>query len=122
MHVRKTFSVKLFRVDRGDSGGKKASLKIGRDRPLGCLAYHRIVQHRTVVVERQARRDAVIQDIAQSSSGEQQLTGPILIGPYEKTVREWRENDRGDRDLEERRLKARRTRLTAEVRKPDHRV
>jgi len=57
-----------------------------------------------LVVERQARRDAVIQDIAQSSSSQQQLTGPILIVPYEKTVREWRENDRGDRHLEERRL------------------
>jgi len=59
---------------------------------------------RRLVAERQARRDAVIHDIAQSSSGEQQLTGPILIVPYEKTVREWRENDRGDRHLEERRL------------------
>lgn len=57
-----------------------------------------------LVAERQARRDAVIQDIAQSSSGEQQLTGPILIVPYEKSVPEWRENDRGDRHLEERRL------------------
>jgi inner membrane protein len=54
-----------------------------------------------LVAERQARRDGVIQDIARSSSGEQLLTGPILVVPYEKTVREWRENDRGDRHLEE---------------------
>jgi inner membrane protein len=54
-----------------------------------------------LVAERQARRDGVIEDIARSSSGEQQLTGPILIVPYEKTLREWRENDRGDRHLEE---------------------
>jgi inner membrane protein len=54
-----------------------------------------------LVAERQARRDGVVQDIARSSSGEQQLTGPVLIVPYEKTVREWRENDRGDRHLEE---------------------
>lgn len=54
-----------------------------------------------LVAERQARRDGVVQDIARSSSGEQQLTGPILVVPYEKTVREWRENDRGDRHLEE---------------------
>lgn len=57
-----------------------------------------------LVVERQARRDAVIQDIARSSSSDQQLAGPILIVPYEKTVREWRENDRGERHLEERHL------------------
>jgi inner membrane protein len=55
-----------------------------------------------LVAERQARRDAVVEDIARSSSGDQLLTGPILIVPYEKTVREWRENDRGDRHLEER--------------------
>lgn len=55
-----------------------------------------------LVAERQARRDDVIQDIARSSSGEQQLTGPVLIVPYRKTVREWRENDRGDRQLVER--------------------
>jgi len=54
-----------------------------------------------LVTERQARRDAVIQDIARSSSGEQQLTGPILILPYDKTVREWRVNDAADRHLEE---------------------
>jgi inner membrane protein len=55
-----------------------------------------------LVSERQARRDGVIQDIARSSSGEQLLTGPILVVPYERTVREWRENRSGDRHLEER--------------------
>src|SRR5215472_2550591 len=55
-----------------------------------------------LVTERQARRNEVIQDIARSSSGEQQITGPILVIPYEKTVREWLENDRGERHLEER--------------------
>jgi inner membrane protein len=55
-----------------------------------------------LVTERQTRRDTVIQDIARSSSGEQQLTGPILVVPYKKTVSEWRENEHGDRHLEER--------------------
>jgi inner membrane protein len=55
-----------------------------------------------LVAERQARRNEVIQDIARSSSGEQQLAGPILVIPYERTVRQWRENDRGERHLEER--------------------
>ena len=54
-----------------------------------------------LVVERQARRNGVMQDIARSSSGEQQITGPVLVIPYEKTVRKWRENDRGERHLEE---------------------
>lgn len=56
----------------------------------------------SLVAERQARRNAVLEDIARSSSGEQQLTGAILVVPYEKTVREWRGNDRGERHLEER--------------------
>jgi inner membrane protein len=55
-----------------------------------------------LVTERQGRRDAVIQDIARNSSREQLLTGPFLTVPYKKTVGEWRENDRGDRHLEER--------------------
>jgi inner membrane protein len=55
-----------------------------------------------LVTERQARRNSVLEDIARSSSGEQQLTGPILVVPYAKTVREWRGNDRGERHLEER--------------------
>jgi inner membrane protein len=57
-----------------------------------------------LVAERQARRDDVIQDIARSSSGEQLLTGPILVVPYAKTIREWRENDRGERHIVERQI------------------
>ena len=55
-----------------------------------------------LVTERQARRDGVIHDIAKSSSGEQQLTGPMLVVPYQKTVWEWHENPRGERHLESR--------------------
>lgn len=54
-----------------------------------------------LVTERQERGYAVLQDIARSSSGEQQLAGPIVIVPYEKTVREWRGNEGADRHLEE---------------------
>jgi inner membrane protein len=43
----------------------------------------------SIVTERQSRRDAVVRDIAQSSSLAQRLEGPILVVPYEKTVREW---------------------------------
>ena len=55
-----------------------------------------------LVAERRARRNEVVQDIATSSTEEQQITGPILVIPYEKTVRQRRENDRGERHLEER--------------------
>lgn len=83
---------------------KKLALKLAAIGLLIALLIIALSSIGRLVVERQARRDAVIRDIAQSSSGEQQLTGPILIVPYEKTVREWRENDRGDRHLEEHRL------------------
>jgi inner membrane protein len=68
---------------------------------LGALLIFALSNIGQLVAERQARRDSVIQDIARSSSGEQQLTGPILVVPYAKTVREWRENDRGERLPEE---------------------
>lgn len=58
-----------------------------------------------LVTERQARRNGVIEDIARSSSGEQQIFGPLLVVPYEKTVREWRQNDHGERHLEEREVR-----------------
>jgi len=40
-----------------------------------------------LVAERRARRNEVVQDIATSSTEEQHITGPILVIPYEKTVR-----------------------------------
>src|SRR5205823_3096214 len=40
----------------------------------------------SIVRERQMRRDAVVQEIAESSSGSQRLEGPILVVPYQKTV------------------------------------
>lgn len=40
-----------------------------------------------LVYERKGQRDHVLEDIAQSSSGSQQLTGPVLVIPYqEKSV------------------------------------
>lgn len=42
-----------------------------------------------LVEERQALRDEVLQDIARSSSYSQQLTGPLLVVPYLKTIRSW---------------------------------
>jgi inner membrane protein len=42
-----------------------------------------------LVRERQAARDAVVQDIARSAGYAQTLTGPLLRVPYRHTVREW---------------------------------
>ena len=57
----------------------------------------------SIVTERQMRRDDVVKDIAQSSSLAQRVEGPILVVPYEKTVREWREDPAtGKRHVEDR--------------------
>ncbi len=43
---------------------------------------------RGIVVDRQGQRDRVLTDIANTSSGAQRLTGPLLVVPFRKTVRE----------------------------------
>jgi inner membrane protein len=52
--------------------------------------------------ERQAYSESVVRNIAQSSSYDQTLTGPVLVVPYTKMVRKWVVNDRSERILEER--------------------
>ncbi len=42
-----------------------------------------------LIRDRQEVRDGVLQDIARSSSYSQRLTGPLLVVPYRRTVREW---------------------------------
>lgn len=43
-----------------------------------------------LVSERQYQREAVLQDIARSSSYRQQITGPVLVQPYTKVWQEWK--------------------------------
>lgn len=43
-----------------------------------------------LVDERQSYRDEVLQDISRSSSYSQQLTGPVVVVPYSRTLRSWR--------------------------------
>ena len=47
-----------------------------------------------IVDERQGLRNQVLLDIARSSSHSQRLTGPLLVVPYRKTVREWRTHEK----------------------------
>lgn len=41
-----------------------------------------------IISERQYQRDQVLADIARSSSDQQKITGPLLVVPYRKTVRQ----------------------------------
>jgi inner membrane protein len=47
-----------------------------------------LVRINGLIRERQAARDAVVQDIARSAAGPQTLTGPLLVVPYTRTVHE----------------------------------
>lgn len=61
-----------------------------------------------LVSERQQQRNLVLQDIARSSSYRQQITGPILVQPYTKRVREWKTHAKtGERYLDEREVRGR---------------
>ena len=61
-----------------------------------------------LIDERQAARDGVLANIAQSSSYSQQITGPILVVPYKRTLREWKTHERtGQRYIEEREISGR---------------
>ena len=47
-----------------------------------------------IISDRQQLRDGVLMDIARSSSYSQRLTGPVMVVPYRKTVREWKLNEK----------------------------
>ncbi|MFC1747596.1 cell envelope integrity protein CreD [Pseudomonadota bacterium] len=47
-----------------------------------------------LIEERQAQREYVIQDIARSSSYNQKITGPLLVVPYKKKIRNWQINSK----------------------------
>jgi inner membrane protein len=54
-----------------------------------------------IISDRQQLRDGVLMDIARSSSYSQRLTGPVLVVPYRKTVREWKLNEKLNKRYEE---------------------
>ena len=57
-----------------------------------------------LIDERQQARNGVLENIAQSSSYSQQVTGPILVVPYRRVIREWKTNEKtGQRYLDEKR-------------------
>lgn len=45
-----------------------------------------------LVDERQKRRNEVVRDIAHSSAYQQKITGPILVVPFTRSVKTWRED------------------------------
>lgn len=77
-------------------------IKLGAIGVLILLLMIPIVLIDGMISERQELRDGVVQDIARSSSYNQQVTGPVLVVPFRKTVREWKTHSKtGQRYLEE---------------------
>ncbi|MEO8489927.1 cell envelope integrity protein CreD [Pseudomonas sp.] len=54
-----------------------------------------------IIADRQYARDSVLEDIARSSSYSQRLTGPLMVVPYRKIVREWKLNEKLNKRYEE---------------------
>lgn len=77
-------------------------LKLGAIGALILLLMIPILLIDGMIGERQGLRDGVVEDIARSSSYSQQFTGPLLVVPYRKTVRQWKTHQKsGQRYLEE---------------------
>lgn len=83
-------------------------IKLGAIAALIVLLMVPILMIDGMIEERQSLRDGVLEDIARSSSHSQKITGPLLVVPYRKTVREWKTHDKtGERYLDERELSGR---------------
>ena len=54
-----------------------------------------------IIDDRQQRRDGVLEDIARSSSYSQQISGPVMVVPYRKVMRNWKTREKnGEQYLE----------------------
>ena len=72
---------------------KTLSFKLGMIALLMLLLLIPLLMIGGLIGERQALRDSVLQDIAQSSSFSQQISGPLLVVPYRKYERRWIEKN-----------------------------
>ncbi|MBV4473163.1 cell envelope integrity protein CreD [Pseudomonas botevensis] len=54
-----------------------------------------------MIDERQQLRDGVLEDIARSSSYSQQVSGPVMVVPYRKTIHIWKTNEKTNKRYEE---------------------
>ncbi|EJM19068.1 Inner membrane protein involved in colicin E2 resistance [Pseudomonas sp. GM18] len=73
---------------------RSLTLKLGAIALLILLLLIPLLMINGVIQERQQLRDGVLEDIARSSSYSQQLSGPLMVVPYRKTVRTWKTNEK----------------------------
>lgn len=72
---------------------KSLSLKLGTIALLVVVLLIPLLMISGLIDERQSLRDSVVEDIAQSSSHAQQISGPLLVVPYSKYERAWKIQD-----------------------------
>ncbi|MHC6223584.1 cell envelope integrity protein CreD [Pseudomonas sp. X10] len=72
---------------------KTLSFKLGMIAALMLLLLIPLLMIGGLIDERQALRDSVLRDIAESSSFDQQISGPLLVVPYRKYERRWIDKD-----------------------------
>lgn len=72
---------------------KSLSLKLGTIALLVVMLLIPLVMIGGLIDERQVLRDSVVEDIAQSASRAQQISGPLLVVPYSKYERVWKIQD-----------------------------
>ncbi|WP_085586790.1 MULTISPECIES: cell envelope integrity protein CreD [unclassified Pseudomonas] len=80
---------------------KNLALKLGAIALLILLLLVPLLMIEGVIDERQQLRDGVLEDIARSSSYSQQVSGPVMVVPYRKTVRIWKTNEKTNQRYEE---------------------
>ncbi|MBV4461615.1 cell envelope integrity protein CreD [Pseudomonas sp. COR58] len=80
---------------------KNLALKLGAIALLILLLLVPLLMIEGVIDERQQLRDGVLEDIARSSSYSQQVSGPVMVVPYRKTVRTWKTNEKTNQRYEE---------------------
>jgi len=72
---------------------KNLSLKLGTVALLVMVLLIPLLMIGGLIDERQSLRDSVVEDIAQSSSHAQQISGPLLVVPYSRYERVWKVQD-----------------------------
>ncbi|GFM80904.1 cell envelope integrity protein CreD [Pseudomonas cichorii] len=71
---------------------RSLAVKLGMIAALVILLLIPLMMIGSLIAERQKQRDAVLENIASSSSLSQQLSGPVMAVPYRKAVRVWKTN------------------------------
>ena len=90
--------------EREPGHGAQLGVEVAAIVALNVLLLVGILWIGSIVSERQARRDQVVRDIADSSSTAQRLVGPILVIPYDKTVQELLDDSQSGRHTVTRRV------------------